>query len=363
MVVVASAGRASRLTLLLGLAAACPSAPPSTPPVRVATFNASLYRTDAGALRSDIEAGDTQAKAVARVLIDVAPDVVLINEIDPDAVDTFADAIPGQPYPHRFVPPSNTGVPTGLDLDRDGVTDGPGDARGYGHYPGQYGMAVLSRYPITRTQCFGARPWSSFSWATLPDDATTAAATDYYTDRARAVLPLSSKNHCDVTIGAPLGPLHLLISHPTPPAFDGPEDRNGHRNRDEILFWLHHIDAMPPEARFVVLGDLNADPSDGDAPDGITALLAHPRLVDPKPRSKGAVAAADEQGKANAHHRGDPALDTADFDDDVVGNLRVDYALPSRTLKLHGSGVHWPALEATSAPSDHHLVWVDVGPR
>lgn len=316
-------------------------------------------------LRSEIEAGDAQARAVASVLIDVAPDVVLINEIDPDAVDAFADAIPGHPYPHRFVPPSNTGVPTGLDLDRDGATDGPGDAKGYGRYPGQYGMAVLSRHPITDSKCFGDLPWSSFSWATLPDDASTATPADYYSEDARAVLPLSSKNHCDVTVAAPLGPLHLLVSHPTPPAFDGPEDRNGHRNRDEILFWTRHIDAMPSEARFVVLGDLNADPVDGDARDGITALLAHPRLVDSKPRSKGAAAAAREQKKANADHRGEPALDTADFDDAVVGNLRVDYALPSRTLKVHGSGVHWPEPEDDSPPppSDHHLVWVDVGPK
>jgi hypothetical protein len=27
--------------------------------------------------------------------------------------------------------------------------------------------------------------------------------------------------------------IHLLASHPTPPMFDGPEDRNGMRNADE----------------------------------------------------------------------------------------------------------------------------------
>jgi endonuclease/exonuclease/phosphatase family metal-dependent hydrolase len=364
VVVVASLGRASGLTLPVVLAGACASAPPAAPAptLRVATFNASLYRDEAGVLRADIAAGDEQARAIASILIDVGPDVVLLNEIDPDAVDAFADAFADRPYPYRFVPPSNTGVPTGFDLDRDGTTDGPGDARGYGRYPGQYGMAVLSRFPITETRCFGDLPWSSFAWAELPDDARSPAPADYYASEVQAVLPLSSKNHCDVTVDSPLGDLHLLISHPTPPAFDGPEDRNGHRNRDEILFWVHHIDTMSPEARFVVLGDLNADPSDGDTPDGITALLDHPRLIDPKPRSKGAAAAAREQEKANADHRGEPALDTADFDDDVVGNLRVDYALPSRTLKVRGSGVHWPEPEDASppAPSDHHLVWVDI---
>ncbi len=351
---------------MLGLASACPSTTPNAPSLRVATFNASLYRARSGMLRAEVEAGDTQARAIASVLVEVAPDVVLLNEIDPDAVDAFADAIPGRPYPHRFIPPSNTGVPTGLDLDRDGTTDGPGDAKGYGRYRGQFGMAVLSRHPITESKCFGDLRWSSFSWATLPDDAATAPPADYYSEDARAVLPLSSKNHCDVTVATPLGPLHLLISHPPPPPIDGPPARKGHPNPDELIFLVRHIDAMPSEARFVVLGDLNADPIDGDAPDGITALLAHPRLVDPKPRSKGAAAAARVQGNANADHRGEPALDTADFEDAVVGNLRVDYALPSRTLTVHGSGVHWPEPEADDAPpppSDHHLVWVDVSPK
>jgi len=350
---------------MLGLGAASCATPQPAAVVRVATYNASLYRDARGALARAVERGDPQVDAITAVLTEAHPDIVLINEIDPDAVDAFADQLPGSPYPHRFVPPSNTGQPTGVDLDRDGRTDGPGDARGFGRYPGQYGMAVLSRYPITHTRCFGDTLWAALPWARLPDDANTPEPADYYGAQARAVLPLSSKNHCDVTVRSPVGPLHLLISHPTPPAFDGPEDRNGHRNRDEILFWVHHIDTLPASTRFVVLGDLNADPMDGDASEGITALLEHPRVIDPAPRSKGAAAAARLQKKANAGHRGEPALDTADFDDTSVGNLRVDYALPSRTLRVRGSGVVWPApaeagRAAVEGPSDHHLVWVDL---
>ena len=40
------------------------------------------------------------------------------------------------------------------------------------------------------------------------------------------------------------------------------------------------------------------------------------------------------QGGANAAQRGDPRFDTADFNDRVAGNLRVDYLLPSKGL--HG---------------------------
>ena len=35
-----------------------------------------------------------------------------------------------------------------MDLDRDGKTDGPGDAFGFGKFPGQYAMALLSRHPL-----------------------------------------------------------------------------------------------------------------------------------------------------------------------------------------------------------------------
>ncbi len=41
--------------------------------------------------------------------------------------------------------------------------------------------------------------------------------------------------------------------------------------------------------------------------------------------------------------RGDPTLDTADFPDDTVGNLRVDYVLPSNGLDVLAADVFWPS--------------------
>ena len=108
----------------------------------------------------------------------------------------------------------------------------------------------------------------------------------------------------------------------------------------------------------MILGDLNADPHDGETAGAISALLEHPRLVDPKPASEGAAAASAAQGARNDVHAGDPRLDTADWDDEHVGNLRVDYALPSTTLRVKAAGVHWPLDD--DAPSDHHPVWVDL---
>jgi hypothetical protein len=87
------------------------------------------------------------------------------------------------------------------------------------------------------------------------------------------------------------------------------------------------------------------------------------------PASEGAVDAAERQGGANLTHRGDPALDTADFADSAPGNLRVDYVLPSRPLRIVDAAVFWPIAEDPLfrlvgdfpfPSSDHRLVWIDV---
>jgi 3-phytase len=178
--------------------------------------------------------------------------------------------------------------------------------------------------------------------------------------------------------------LHLLASHPTPPAFDGPEDRNGRRNHDEIRFWSDYLDGAAyirdderrgggfRDRAFLIMGDLNSDPVDGASlNDAIGTLLAHPR-VDARfvPQSAGGAEASTAQGGANAAQRGDPRSDTADFNDRAAGNLRVDYLLPSKGIAVCGGGVYWPPQTDPAASlvwgdrpapsSDHRLVWLDV---
>jgi hypothetical protein len=131
---------------------------------------------------------------------------------------------------------------------------------------------------------------------------------------------------------------------------------------------------LSPDEPFIILGDLNSDPSDGDGPDGIRRLLASPRLLQfPPPGSAGAAGQSALQGGANARHRGLPEHDTCDpADDPGPGNLRIDYVLPSSDLKVTGSGVFWPAANDPLfslvgvhpfPSSDHRLVWVDVEVR
>ncbi|MEM7807325.1 MAG: endonuclease/exonuclease/phosphatase family protein [Planctomycetota bacterium] len=394
--------------------------------VRFATFNSALSREAPGELLAAMRTpDDEQAQAVAAIIQAARPDVLVLQEFDhggdydPDGEalrlfqenylrQTQAYSLRSIQYKHVYLVPSNTGLPTGVDLNGDGLvapTEGAevgtaayaADCHGWGKFPGQYAFVVLSKFPIIRDELFWLQTdrWGELSWNNIPPD--------YYSDEALETLRLSSKNHVDVPIDVGGDePIHVLAAHPTPPVFDGEEDRNGRRNSDEItlltslirptrleprrsplwaavLFFWHPGVAMslPSEQIYenlVVMGDLNADPHDGEARrEAIIRLLNNLHLnPNVKPSSTGGVAAAVRQGGVNADHIGDPAADTADWNDDPTrgpGNLRVDYVLPSVDLEVVGSGVFWPTpdeplmgvdLATVERASDHRLVWVDV---
>ncbi|HSK54840.1 MAG TPA: endonuclease/exonuclease/phosphatase family protein [Jiangellales bacterium] len=397
---VLAASAALTAALLPATAAPPSSGPPGAPTVRFATFNASLNRNFEGQLRSDLSTPDNaQAQAVAEIVQRTQPQVLLINEFDfdPVAAELFREnyleesqngAEPIE-YPHLFIAPSNTGIPSGFDLNNDGVIGGPDDAFGFGFFPGQFGMLVLSQHPIDEA---GVRTFQNFRWkdmpgARLPDDPNTPEPADWYSPEELEVFRLSSKSHWDVPVRIGGRTVHLLASHPTPPVFDGPEDRNGLRNADEIRFWADYVSPGPrsayiydddgvsggltPGAAFVIAGDQNSDPLDGDSvPGAIQQLLDHPRVdTSVTPDSEGAVEASELQGGANLTHRSDPRFDTADFSDTAPGNLRADYVLPSRSLRILDAAVFWPTLADPLSrltgvfpfpSSDHRLVWIDV---
>jgi hypothetical protein len=142
------------------------------------------------------------------------------------------------------VAPSNTGIPSGFDLNNDGAVGGPDDAFGFGFFPGQFGMVVYSKYPIVGARTFQEFLWKDMPGALLPVDPTTGES--WYSPEELDVFRLSSKSHWDVEIEIGRKQVHFLVSHPTPPVFDGPEDRNGTRNFDEIRFWADYI--LPPAA-------------------------------------------------------------------------------------------------------------------
>ncbi|MGH8840814.1 MAG: endonuclease/exonuclease/phosphatase family protein, partial [Jiangellaceae bacterium] len=366
---------AASIALLVPLAmpAQADGPPGDRDTVRFSTFNASLNRNVAGQLRADLSTpGNAQAATVAEIIQRVRPEVLLINEFDfdPVAADLFRTnylemsqngAEPIR-YDHLFIAPSNTGIPSGFDLNNNGVIGGPDDAFGFGFFPGQFGMLVLSQHPIDTA---GVRTFQHFLWkdmpgALLPDDPATSAPADWYSPEELDVFRLSSKSHWDVPVLIGGKTVHFLVSHPTPPVFDGPEDRNGTRNFDEIRLWADYITpgttsryiydddgqsgGLQPGASFVIAGDQNSDPLDGDSiPGAIQQLIEHPRVnTKVTPDSEGAVEQSALQGGANLTHLSDPRFDTADFSDTAPGNLRADYVLPSENLRIDDSAVFWP---------------------
>lgn len=330
--------------------------------MRVATWNVGLERDGPGLLLRDIAGGqDAQVAAVVQGLVALDADAVLLTGMDYDLGQAALTelqaqlAAAGARYPWRFAYAPNTGVATGLDLDGDGRRGGARDAQGWGRFAGAGGMAVLSRLPIADDQ---ARDFSGFLWADLP----MALLPDTMDGAARRVQRLATTGFWDVPLLLPSGGwLHLLAWHATPPVFDGPEDRNGRRNHDEAAFWLRllsgHLPMPPPDAPFVLLGDANLDPVDGDGrPNALAALLAFDGLQDPQPR--GTVTRADPG------HRGDPALDTVLYDP-PLGGLRLEYVLPSAGLDILAAGVLWPPSTDPSADlltraSRHRPAWVDL---
>ena len=340
--------------------------------IRIATFAAPLSRDGPGLLLRDYLKGeDPQIAATIAVIVRAAPDILVLTDHDYDLTGAAATALgdllagAGQTYPYFFALAPNSGMATGLDLDRNGRLGEARDAMGYGKFAGDGGLLILSKLPLDMAN---ARDFSTLLWRDLPGailpqiDGRAFPSTE-----VQAILRLSSVAHWAIPVLPPDGaPFTLMVSSSSPPVFDGPEDMNGLRNRDELRLWSLYLDGTfgPPPVSFVFAGNTNLDPVDGDGlRDTMAAFLADPRLQDPMPTSVGGTAASD------ADQRGDPALDTADWPDGKPGNLRVSYVLPSIDWQVTGAGVFWPAPgdpDAALLGSDglaagpHRLTWVDV---
>ena len=368
-----------------------------TTALRVATFNTSMEATNylkdneqpsGSELFIHLKQGvHQQIRNVAEIIQRQRPDVILLNEFDyhrdaDKGIKAFMtlylnmaqhEDIQAIDYPYFYSAPVNTGIDSGLDLDKDGIASGTkGDAFGFGLFPGQYGMLVMSKYPIQHDQI---RTFQHFLWKDMPDNLLTTiideSGESYYSREAQQILRLSSKSHWDIPIKMGNHTIHLLASHPTPPVFDGPENRNGKRNHDEIRFWNDYLSGDQQSAyiyddkgksggfkgeHFVIAGDLNASPDEGDGiKSGIRGLLKQLLVNDSSvPKSDG--------GKTHTPDNHYAAEHTAKW------GMRADYLLPSTSLEVQASGVFWPKKEDAlfrlikdrKSSSDHRLVWVDV---
>lgn len=327
-----------------------------------------------------------QIRNIAEIIQRTRPDIILLNEFDYTADDNkgvkaFMNnylALSQQgaapiDYPYYYTAPVNTGVSSGVDLNHDGKAGGGDETFGFGLYPGQYGMVLLSRYPIKKDQ---VRTFQQFLWRDMPHGLLNTIkdpqGLDWYSENAKQVLRLSSKSHWDVPVVVEGKIIHILASHPTPPVFDGPENRNGKRNHDEIRFWVDYISGTASSAfiyddkgvsgglkheAFVILGDLNASAEEGDAhKEAIGALTSHPRV-------NNSFMPLSEGGKQHSLNNAHGASHTAFW------SMRADYVLPAKKAgEVLASGVFWPKREDAlqrliknrQASSDHRLVWVEI---
>lgn len=372
------------------------------PKFRVATFNVSMEASNylptgskglgAEVLAERLATGtEPQIRNIAEIIQRTLPDILLLNEFDyiaspEQGVLAFIQNYLLQPqndqqpidYPYFFYAPVNSGLPSPFDLNRSGKATGTGpDAWGFGYYPGQYGMLVLSRYPIEHGK---ARTFQHFKWKDMPNHTVvkTSSGEGWYSPAAWQRFPLSSKSHWDVPVLVDQQLIHILVSHPTPPVFDGKERRNAMRNHDEIRFWHDYINGasyiyddnrqyggLSAGQRFVVAGDLNACVQEGDAKrEAMQTLLTNPLVQGSiQPVSRGAVAHSSELLARSERSLQYVQAHTASW------RMRADYVLPSSYgIEVTDCGVFWPApgevgehlVADRRASSDHRLVWLDM---
>ena len=328
------------IALVLQLFFACFAAA-ETAPVRIAFWHTELSRDGPGLFLRDVQRGTDQDILDALDTIEAADaDILVLQGIDWDlrarGLTALAAALAnrGAPYPYRHAIRPNRGTQSGLDLNGNGRLGDPQDAIGYGLFTGQNGLSILSRHEIHTSE---NKDFSAFLWADLP-----GALLPYpgMPDTLPETLPLSTTSHSLTAIELPDGELLWVGTFAaTTPVFDGPEDRNGRRNHDEVLFWTHLLDGsldQPAPKGLVIAGNANLDPSGGDGRRAaIRSLLAHPELQDTQP--------AGDLGSA-----------TVDFGADSAGALRVAYLLPDRSWRILGSGT------IRSPSHRHRLIWADL---
>lgn len=376
-----------------------------------------------------------QIRNIAAIIQHNRPDVLLLNEFNNDGKGSnetmklfqknylkhsqSLNSVDGgelqEPieYPYIQSYATNTGLKTGLDLDNNGkIDDSPNDMYGFGYYHGHYAFGLMSKYEIDEAN---TRTFQNFLWKDMKEEdgqtnvsipVITAQTGDnripngmnpgdnWFTNEEWNKLRLSSKNHVDVPIKINNKIVHLLISHPTPPAFDTVTETNVLRNKYEVLFWKHYIENKEfiyddkgkkggidgKNEKFVIMGDLNADNLNSNnnpkTREGIKKLssselvnneVSNGNLV---PISNGAKEDKLTNGQYKYNHE-KPEARTSVF------GLRVDWVLPSKNIKTNETKVYWSAKNESGnllfedkrigkygnskeISSDHRMVWIKV---
>lgn len=289
----------------------------------------------------------SQARAVAQTAQLNDPDVLILTGVSYDEDQQIAEQLSGYlasgqhsaaglEYPYVFTAPTNSGRESGVDLDGDGSIGGPGDAVGYGEYPGQYGTVIFSKYPIMEDE---VRTFQQFLWSDVPE---SGMPQDTYSDLEASVLRLSETSLWDVPVEVEGQRISLLTTAVV--SENGTEDTaRGDDLRQAIAdyvagqAWYLYDDegesaAGSSAAHYVVAGV----PVAKTGPENLDVLLESPMLQDPQPE---AVTERPLSGRpGSVWHTDQLATRYVPGDRDV----RASYVLPSSTLQVDGSGVFWP---------------------
>ena len=172
---------------------------------------------------------DLQAANIAAIPQHTRPDIVILNEFDYVEIQRSSCSAPNylllsqngaQPidYPYFFVAPSNTGVPSGFDLDNDGTTGYPTDAFCSVTSPASTGWSCCPASGSSPT-----RPGRSRTSRGCPSPAPGCPRPAYRrpADWYRPTRPGGAAAVVEVALDAPIDVdgriIHILASHPTPP--------------------------------------------------------------------------------------------------------------------------------------------------
>jgi Endonuclease/Exonuclease/phosphatase family len=347
--------------------------------LRVAQYNIQLLST-----LKLTNPTDPQVVAAVDVISRFSPDVISINEMMFDFPNDGSTPTPGSfdggaenaerladrlnakntgaPYAYTLITLGNAGQPwSGYDATQhDPYFEKAGNAT----IPGSINIALISRYPILKNE---VRVIADFAWADLPEGkypemesalGITVPAGHPLFQMALVVAPVDVQG----TV------VHMVMLHTVPPV--GAE-ANKYRNHDELTGMRLFIEGklpnqapLPPGARYVLLGDFNADGDHGDGfPEAIGQLLTHPLLYPFQPEGAGSLGVSPELNTTAS------VCPAANGPDPSTGSqFQLDYLLPSATIGAPtDGGVFFPDSATTPedwtlacAVSDHMMVWADL---
>jgi alkaline phosphatase D len=364
---------------------------PSSRPLRIAQFNIRELTT-----AKLLDPAHRQVNAAADVIARFDAEILSINEIQYDLADVPIAGLPGAPAAQPGAI-SFDGDPAGnaarlakrvaaVDPELDyahaimflgnsgfaytGATGGHAELemRGFGEFNGRYNSALLSKHPIRTGD---VRVIHDYPWRDVPGNSIAeleatlgiAVPDDFpIFEKALHVVPV------EIETGAVV---YFVLAHPVSSGFSA---LNPYRNRDELhaiaLYLsgeLPGVEPLPPDAHFVVVGDLNSDPEDGDGGGGIRSLIEHPRIDAHFPEGRG--------GSEGMHPERNTFLSGCGRETGpIVANpatklqLQLDYLLTSTTLgDPMASSIYWPhhvqqpaEYALTCYASDHRFVWMDL---